>query len=79
MSKAVFTEYIFVETEFAAARQRIDQALCILCGDKDIRHLILAAKSGGRTQNGIGLDSDVTDDFGLSTTEQKMLFLPKAG
>lgn len=77
--ETVFTEYIFVETELATARQRIDHPLCILCRDKDICGLILAAEPGRRTQDGISLDPDVTDDLGSFTTKQKMLFLAKAG
>lgn len=78
-SETVFAEYIFIETELAATWQRVDQPLCILCRDKDIRCLILAAEPGRRTQNGIGLDSDVTDDLGSFTAKQKMLLLPKTG
>lgn len=77
--ETVFTEYIFVETELAAARQRIHQPLYILCRDKDIRRLILATKSRRRTQDGICLDPDVTNDLGFATAKQKMLFLPKSG
>ena len=78
-SEAVFTEYIFVETKLAAARQTIDQPLCILRRDKHIRRLILAAESGRRAQNGISLDSDVADDLRSFTAKQKMLLLSKAG
>lgn len=77
--ETVFTEYIFVETEFAATRQRIDQPFDILCRDKDIRRLILAAKPGRRTQNGIGLDPDVAEAFRFLATNQKMLLLPESG
>ena len=77
--EAVFAEYIFVETELATARQAIDQSLCILRRDENIRGLILAAEPGRRTQNRVGLDPDVTDDLGSFTAKQKMLLLPKTG